>query len=88
MEMLQEYDYEIVYVQGKFNVVADEFSRINESPSTELYMGSKDDEDSDVVALHVVGTVIRHMLSKPMVSDLQGHRRRIRPLAKTSKIRK
>jgi RNase H-like domain found in reverse transcriptase/Reverse transcriptase (RNA-dependent DNA polymerase) len=29
METLQEYDYEILYVQGKFNVVADALSRIN-----------------------------------------------------------
>jgi RNase H-like domain found in reverse transcriptase len=43
METLQEYDYEIVYVQGKFNVVADELSRINESRSTALYVGSEDD---------------------------------------------
>jgi hypothetical protein len=70
METLQVYYYEIVYVQGKFNVVADALSRINESPSTALYMGSADDEDSDVVALNVVGTVSRPMLSKSMVSDL------------------
>jgi hypothetical protein len=63
METLQEYDYEVVYVQGKFNVVADALSRINESPSTVLYVGSEDDEDSDVVALNVVGTVSRPMLS-------------------------
>jgi RNase H-like domain found in reverse transcriptase len=70
METLQEYNYEIVYVQGKFNVVADALSRINESPSTALYVGSEDDEDSDVVALNVVGTVSRPMLRKSMVSDL------------------
>jgi hypothetical protein len=70
METLQEYDYEIVYVQGNFNVIADALSRINESPSTELYMGSEEDEDSDVVALVVVGTVSRPMLCKYMVSDL------------------
>jgi hypothetical protein len=70
METLQEYDYEIVYVQGKFNVVADALSRINESPSTALYVGSEDDEYSDVVALNVVGTVSRPMLSKSMESDL------------------
>jgi hypothetical protein len=34
------------------------------------YVGSEDDEDSDVVALNVVGTVSRPMLSKSMVSDL------------------
>jgi DNA polymerase elongation subunit (family B) len=45
IETLQEYDYEILYVQGKFNVVADALSRINESPSTALYVGSEDDED-------------------------------------------
>ena len=70
METLQKYDCEIVYVQGIFNVVADALSRINESPSTELYMGSEDDEDSEVVALNMVGTVSRPMLSKSMVSDL------------------
>jgi hypothetical protein len=59
-----------VYVQGKFNIVADALSRINESPSTALYMGIEDDEDSDVVALNVVGTVSRPVLSKSMVSDL------------------
>jgi RNase H-like domain found in reverse transcriptase len=38
METLQEYDHEILYVQGKFNFVADALSRINESPSMALYM--------------------------------------------------
>jgi hypothetical protein len=28
MEKLQEYDYEIVYVQGKFNVVTDAFVKV------------------------------------------------------------
>jgi hypothetical protein len=69
METLQECDYEIVYVQGKFNVVAGALFRINASPSTALYMGSEDDEDSDVAALNVVGTVSRPMVSKSMVSD-------------------
>jgi hypothetical protein len=69
METLQEYDYEIVYVQGKFNVAADALSRINESKLTALYMGSEDDEDSEVVALNVVGTFSRPMLSKSMVSE-------------------
>jgi RNase H-like domain found in reverse transcriptase len=67
METLKEYDYEIVYVQGKFNVVADALSRISDSPSTELYMGSE--EELDVVALNVVGTVSRPMLSTSMLSD-------------------
>jgi hypothetical protein len=44
METLQEYDYEILYVQGKLNVVADAFSSIKESPTTTLYVGSEDDE--------------------------------------------
>jgi RNase H-like domain found in reverse transcriptase/Reverse transcriptase (RNA-dependent DNA polymerase) len=70
METLQEYDYEIVYVKGKFNVIADALSRINESPSTALYVGSEDNEDSDMVALNVMGTVSRPMLSKSIVSDL------------------
>jgi hypothetical protein len=70
MEALQEYDYEIVYVKGKFNVVADALSRINESPSTTLYVGSEDDKESDVVALNVMGTVSRPMRSKSMASYL------------------
>jgi hypothetical protein len=70
METLQEYDYDIVYVQVKFNVVADALSRINVSTSTALYMGIEDDEYSAVVALNVVGTVSRPMLSNSMVSDL------------------
>jgi Integrase zinc binding domain len=70
METLQEYNYEIVYVQGKFNVVADAFFRIKDSQSTELYMGSEDDEESELVALNAVGTVSRPILSKYMVSDL------------------
>jgi hypothetical protein len=57
-------------VQGKFNAVADALSRINESPSTALYVGSEDDEDSDVLALNAMGTVSRSMLIKSMVSDL------------------
>jgi hypothetical protein len=69
IETLPEYDIEIVYVQGKLNAVADALSRINESPSTALYVGSEDDETSGVVALNLVGTVSRPMLSKSMVSD-------------------
>jgi hypothetical protein len=59
-----------VYLQGKFNVVADALCRIKESPSTALYMGIEDDDYSDVVALNVVGTISRPTLSKSMVSDL------------------
>jgi hypothetical protein len=70
METLQEYDNEIAYAQGKFNVVADALSRINESPTTALHMGSEDDEYSDVVACLMVGTVSRPLLSKSLVSDL------------------
>jgi RNase H-like domain found in reverse transcriptase len=44
METLQEYDYEIVYVQGKFNVVADALSRISKSPSSALYTGEDEEE--------------------------------------------
>jgi hypothetical protein len=71
METLQEYDYEIVYVQGKFNVVvADAMSRIYESPSSELYTGEKEEEAAEVVALNVVGTVSRPMLTKYMLSEV------------------
>jgi hypothetical protein len=47
-----------VYVQGKFYVVADALSRINTSPSSELY------------TLNVVGTVSRPMLTKSMLSEV------------------
>jgi hypothetical protein len=70
MKALQEYDYEIVYGRSKFNAAADALYRISESPSTELYMGREEDEDSDVVALNVVGTVSRPKLSKSTVSEL------------------
>jgi hypothetical protein len=43
---------------------------INDSPSTDLYTESEENEDSDVVALNVVGTVSRPLLSNYMVSDL------------------
>jgi RNase H-like domain found in reverse transcriptase/Integrase zinc binding domain len=70
METLQEYDYEIVYVQGKFNVVADALSRISESPSSELYTVEDEEEISEAMAMNVVGIVSRTMLSKSMVSEL------------------
>jgi RNase H-like domain found in reverse transcriptase len=54
METLQEYDYEIVYVQGKFNVVADALSRISESPSSELYTGEDEEDISEAVEVNVV----------------------------------
>jgi hypothetical protein len=57
-------------VQGKFNFVADPLPRINMSSSTELDIGSEEDENSDLVALNVVGTVRRPMLSKSMVPNL------------------
>jgi hypothetical protein len=67
---LKKYDYEIVYVQGKFNVVADAFSRINESPYSELYTVEDEEEISDILAVNVVETVSsRPMLSKSMVSE-------------------
>jgi hypothetical protein len=51
-------------------------------------MGSEDDEDSDVVALNVVGTVSRPMLSNSMVSDLLGAYKANKAIKKTSKVRK
>jgi hypothetical protein len=86
-ETLQEYDYEIVYVQGKFNFIADALSRINESPSTALYVGSEDDKDSDVVALNVVEAVSRPMLSKSMVLDLLRAYKEDTAIGNTPKIR-
>jgi hypothetical protein len=59
-----------VYVQGKFNVVADALSRISESPSSELYTGEDEEEISVAVAVNVVGTVSRKMLNNSMVSEL------------------
>jgi RNase H-like domain found in reverse transcriptase len=70
MEILQVLDYDIVFVQGKFNVFADACSRIHESPSSELYTGGDEEEDSVVVAFNLVGTVSRPILSKSMVSEL------------------
>jgi RNase H-like domain found in reverse transcriptase/Integrase zinc binding domain len=70
METLQEYDYEIMCVQGKFNVVADALSRISESTTSELYTGEDEEEISEEVAVNVVGTVSRPMLNKSMVSEL------------------
>jgi hypothetical protein len=70
METLQEYDYEIVYVQGKFNVVADVLSRINTSPLSELYTGEDVEEAAEAVALNVVGTVSRPMLTNSMLSEV------------------
>jgi hypothetical protein len=54
METLKEYDYEIVYVQGKFNVVAYALSMINESPSSELYTGEDEEEAAEAVVLNEV----------------------------------
>jgi hypothetical protein len=70
METLQEYDYEILYAQGNFNVIADALSRINKSPSSELYTGEDDEEATETVAVNVVGTVSRPMLTKSMLSKV------------------
>jgi hypothetical protein len=69
-ETLQEYDYEILYVQGKFNDVADALSRIDTSPSSELYTGEDEEEAAVAVALNMVGTVSRPMLTKSMFSEV------------------
>jgi hypothetical protein len=70
-----------------FNFIADALSRINESPSTALYVGSEDDEDSDVVALNVVGTVSGPILSTSMVSDLLRAYKEDTDISNTPKIR-
>ena len=70
METLHDHEFEILYVQGKLNVIVDALFRINKLLLTELCMRSEDDEDSDLVALNVVGTVSRPMLSKYMMLDL------------------
>jgi hypothetical protein len=59
-----------VYVQGKFDVVADTLSRINESPSSELYTGEDEEEAAEAVAVNVVGSVSRPMLTKYMLSEV------------------
>jgi RNase H-like domain found in reverse transcriptase len=53
METLQEYDNEIVCELGKFNVAADALSRINESPSSELYTAEDVEEAAEEVAVIV-----------------------------------
>jgi hypothetical protein len=58
-------------VQGKFNVVADALSRINELPSSELFTGGAKKEDSVAAVVKVVGTVSRSILSSSMASKLQ-----------------
>jgi hypothetical protein len=88
METLQEYDYEIVYVQGKFIVVADALSRISEAPSSELYTGEDQEEISEAVAVNVVGTVSRPILSKSMVSEMLRSYKAKKIPGKTSKILK
>jgi hypothetical protein len=69
METLQEHNYEIVYVQGKFKVVADALSRINESPSSELYTREDEKEPAEAVAVNLVGAVSRPMLTKSMLGE-------------------
>jgi hypothetical protein len=59
-----------VYVKGKFNLDADALSRIEESPFSELYTGEDEEEAAEPVALNVVGTVSRPMLTKPMLSKV------------------
>jgi hypothetical protein len=70
IKTLQEYDNEIMCVQGKFNVVADALSRINTSPSSELYTEEDEEEAAVTVALNVVGTVSRPMLTKSMLTEV------------------
>jgi hypothetical protein len=75
-------------VQGMFNVVEDALSRINESPSSELYTGGDEEEYSVAVAVNVVGTVTRPMLSKSWCRSCRGPTRRIRNSERTLKIMK
>jgi hypothetical protein len=75
-----------VYVPGKFNVVADALSRINESPSSELYAGEYEEEAAEAVALNAVGTVSRPMLTTSMLSEVLRPTRRKGIPGKTSKI--
>jgi hypothetical protein len=56
----------------KFNAIADAISRISESPSAELFTGSEEDLNSEVVTMIVVKTVSMPMISKSIVSDLIG----------------
>jgi hypothetical protein len=88
METLQEYGYEIVYVQGKFTVVADAQSRISESPLSELYTVEDEEEAAEPVALKVVGTVSRSMLTKSMLSEVLRAYKEDKILERTSKIRR
>jgi hypothetical protein len=87
MVTLQEYDFDILYVLGKINFFADELSRINQSPSTEIYTGSEEDEESDVLALNVVAVGMT-MVSKSMVSALLRAYKADKAFERNSRIRK
>jgi hypothetical protein len=67
---MQEYDYEICSCKESPMSLRMHYPGSTSHRSTDLYMGSEDDEDSDVVALNVVGIVSMPIISKSMVSDL------------------
>jgi hypothetical protein len=71
METLQEYDYSIEYVQGKYNVVADALSRMADAPVSVLYTGEDEEDEARLVAVNVLGTVSRPMLTRNMMKDLK-----------------
>jgi hypothetical protein len=71
METLQEYDCSIEYVQGKCNVVADALSRMADAPVSVLYTGEDEESEESLVAVNVLGTVSRPMLTRNMMKDLR-----------------